>query len=81
MSGFICKCGNVIKFREIPHPNEWLFISEKEFDKHIEEQNEESLYNKMKSMFECPSCKRIWFFWDGFDEHPIPYIRDNSKWT
>jgi len=44
MPSFTCKCG------EIPCPDEWLFISDVEFDKFSGSVDAEEIYKAMKSL-------------------------------
>ncbi|KXX69171.1 hypothetical protein [Flammeovirga sp. SJP92] len=76
MPGIKCKCGNVIKFGEIPNSNEWLFISDVEYDKYSGNVDSEKLYMDLKSMLICQKCKRIWIYWNGYDNAPTPYKLD-----
>jgi hypothetical protein len=48
-----CKCGHVIKFGEIPNPNEWLLISDVEYDRYLGAMDSEDLYREMKSRLVC----------------------------
>lgn len=76
MPGIECKCGNIIKSGEIPNPNEWLLISDVEYDKYSGEIDSEELYQEMKSMLICKQCRRIWVYWEGHQKAPTPYVLD-----
>ena len=76
MPGITCKCGNIIKYGEIPNPNEWLFISDIQFDNFVEKIDVETLYKNMKSMLICHQCGRLWFFWGGFNNPPTLYEKE-----
>lgn len=76
MPGFKCKCGNIFRYGIIPNKDEWLLILDEKFDKYAGEINSEELYRDMKSMFVCRNCKRIWVFWEGFEQEPVPYLPD-----
>jgi len=76
MPGIKCKCGHVIKFGEIPNPNEWLLISDIEYDKYFVAIDAEDLYREMKSMLVCKQCKRVWIYWEGYQKDPTPYTLD-----
>ena len=77
MAKFNCKCGNTISTSgQIPNPNEWLMISDVEYDSLDSKITLEELYLKTKSLFVCDKCKRVWIFWNGFDSDPIAYIVD-----
>ena len=73
-----CKCGNIISFGEIPNPNEWLIISDKEYDSFSTTINMDELYDKVKSMMICNQCGRLWIYWDGFTESPTVYKIDDD---
>ncbi len=75
MAGFRCTCSEVIKTNLIPNPNEWLIISDNEFDSYQGVIDAESLYTKMKSMIVCGKCGRLWVFWNGFSESPVEYLK------
>lgn len=33
---------------------------------------------QMKHMLICPKCKRLWLFWDGFNNKPTEYVIDRT---
>lgn len=73
MPKIICKCDNIISMGEIPNPDEWLLISDVEYDKFAGEIDTEALYMQMKGMLKCNRCGRLWFFWNGYDNPPSCY--------
>ena len=77
MPGFKCKCDNIIKTGEIPNPNEWLIMSDVEYDEFSGMVDTEELYMRMKSMLVCKQCGRLWMYWNGYDNDPVPYVIDN----
>ncbi|TWT29621.1 hypothetical protein Enr8_48090 [Blastopirellula retiformator] len=79
MPKFACKCGETLGFGDIPNPIEWLFISDSDFDAISGLVDSESLYCKMNSFLECPSCKRLWIFWNGFDADPLEYVLQKNE--
>jgi hypothetical protein len=79
MPKIACKCGESLGFGEIPNPIEWLFMSDSDFDEFSGAIESESLYSRMKSCLECPSCKRLWIFWNGFDAAPVEYVPQKSE--
>ena len=75
MSKFSCKCGNIINISgPVPNPNEWLVISDAEYDLLDESSTLNDLYSKMKSMLKCDQCNRLWIFWHGYDNPPTSFI-------
>ena len=78
MPGIKCKCGNVIKTGEIPNPNEWLIISDVDYDAYSGNIDSEELYKEMKSMLVCKQCGRLWVYWNGYKKDPTPYIIDDK---
>jgi hypothetical protein len=79
MPGIKCKCGNVIKTGEIPNTNEWLIISDVDYDLYPGSINSEELYKEMKSMLICDKCSRLLIYWEGSEKEPIAYIIDPEK--
>lgn len=73
MPSNICKCGEKLTYGEIPNPIEWLTISDKNYDSYEGKVDSENLYEEMKSILRCPSCDRLWIFWDGFEANPVCY--------
>lgn len=69
-----CKCGNVISLSEIPNPNEYLIISDNEFDSYPDLINHDGLYQNMKHILECNACKRLLIYWNGFNKTPQIYL-------
>ncbi|OKP81706.1 hypothetical protein A3844_25600 [Paenibacillus helianthi] len=68
-----CKCGEVLRFGDIPCDIEYKFISDVEYDQYQGQIDAEELYLKMKSFLECKICGRLWFFWNGFENPPKEY--------
>ena len=73
MPSIQCRCGEVLRYGEIPNPIEWLLISDREFDSFSGVIESERLYRKMRSLLQCPDCKRLWVYWDGFGQDPTEY--------
>lgn len=69
-----CKCGAILHYGDIPSRIEYKFISDAAYDKYEGEIDSEKLYIEMKSFFKCANCKRLWLFWNGFDEKPSEYV-------
>ena len=66
-----CACGQVLRLSgEIPNPIEWRVISDVRFDDFAGTVDAEAVYLASRSMFECPTCGRLWFFRDGLDGPP-----------
>jgi hypothetical protein len=74
MPGLDCKCGHRIAYGEIPCEDEWLFISDVDFDKISGMVNSEELYRSMHSFLKCPVCGRLWVFWNGYKEPAEEYL-------
>jgi hypothetical protein len=68
-----CNCGEVLRYGDIPCKIEYLFMPDVEYDNFDEPLDPNLLYLKMKSFLKCPTCKRLWVFWNGFDEQPEEY--------
>jgi hypothetical protein len=66
MPGLDCRCGLRIGYGEIPCSDEYLLISDVEFEPFWEEMDVERLYNSMRGVLKCPRCGRLWVFWDGY---------------
>jgi len=79
MPSLTCRCGEILHYGEIPSKNEWLLISDVEFDKFSGTVDAEEIYKAMKSLIKCSRCGTIWFFWNGFQAEPQQYI-PQSKW-
>ncbi|PSE43614.1 hypothetical protein C7G91_08655 [Acinetobacter nosocomialis] len=78
MPAILCKCGNRLSLGAIPNPNEWLMISDIEYDEFQGEIDSEKLYMKFKSIIICPNCNRLILFWNDFNHNPIFYKVDNE---
>ena len=65
-----CSCGEILKYGDIPCEIEYLFMSDTEFDKFSGMVDSEALFQRMKSFLQCPSCGRLWVFWNGYREAP-----------
>ena len=68
-----CKCNFVIGLGQIPSPDQFMIISDVEYD-HFEGQvDSEEIYSAMKVVAKCPNCGRIHIFWNGFDNPQTIY--------
>ena len=73
MPKFRCKCGNVIPLGEVPSPNQYMMISDIDYDKYQGLIDAEELYLKMCIVAKCSSCKRLYIFGNGYNNDPIVY--------
>jgi uncharacterized protein with PIN domain len=78
MPAYKCKCGKWISYGDIPCKDEWVFLSDEEFDE-LSEATPQDIYRKMRSFLKCPACARLWFFWQGFQEEPEEFVRAAFK--
>ena len=70
-----CKCDTILNYGKIPCPLEYCFISDVEYDKIDATIEWQELYARMNSFLKCPTCGRVWIFWDGFQECATEYIK------
>ncbi len=75
MPKFLCTCKEVLSYSDIPCKIEYKFISDVEYDEFYGEIDAEKLYEQMKSFIKCPTCHRLWVFWDGYNNKPTEYIK------
>lgn len=75
MPAMECRCGTKLSWSAIPNPIEWKFIADTALDELDDYVATEELYSAMSSFLECPSCRRLWVFWRGFDSPPDEYER------
>jgi hypothetical protein len=69
MPGLGCKCGYRISYGEIPCSDEYLFISDTEFESHWDKElDTQKLYEAMNGFLKCPTCGRLWIFWNGYQK-------------
>lgn len=74
MPAYECKCGHRISYGEIPCKDEWLFVSDVDFDGFAGQVDAEDVYRKMRSFLLCPACGRLWIFWSGYEHEPKEYL-------
>jgi len=74
MPSLTCGCGEIVNYGEIPCSNEWLLMSDIEFDQFSGQIDVEEIYKAMKSLIKCPQCGAIWLFWNGFQAEPQRYM-------
>jgi len=74
MPKLLCTCGKTLNYGEIPCDDEFLFISDNEFDKYSGMVDSENIFMNMKSFLKCPECNRLFFFWNGFNEKPEEFL-------
>ena len=74
MSKFRCVCGHVISTSgEIPNPDEWLFISDSEFEDLHGEVDAELLYRRLGRAYVCPVSGHLWVFRKPDASAPVGY--------
>jgi hypothetical protein len=75
MPSLMCKCSKRISYGEIPCQDEWLLVSDVEFDRFTGQVDAEAIYGAATSLLKCPSCERLWVFWNGFQSPPFEYAK------
>ena len=73
MPSLMCKCGRKLSWSAIPNPIEWKFIADEDFDHFTGDVDAEEMYAQMSSFLRCPTCQRLWVFWDGCESEPSEY--------
>lgn len=73
-----CICHTVLNYSEIPSSNEWLLISDTDYDEFQGEVDTEKIYSRFTHMLKCPTCQRLHIFWQGFSSPPITYLPDRD---
>ncbi len=76
MPAILCSCGERVSYGEIPSPNEWLAISDVDYEKFQGEVDAELIYKKMTHIIKCSNCSRLYIFYNGFENDPISYSRE-----
>lgn len=79
MPKLLCRCGELIRFGQIPCPDEWLFVSDVEYERHSGQVDAELLYEEFRSFLLCRSCGRLWVYWNGYQELPSEYQPANEE--
>lgn len=72
-----CKCNTMINYGYIPSADEWLLISDTDFDQVSGEVNAEDVYRRFVHMLKCPTCHRLHIFWNGFDQPEKVYVAED----
>lgn len=74
MAKLRCVCNTAIQTSgPIPNELEWKILSDVEFDRFEGQIDSEEIYLASSSMFRCPTCDRLWIFWNGMDKPPLCY--------
>ena len=79
MPKMLCRCGETLRWSEIPNPIEWLLIADTAYDEYHNQVDAESLYRAMTHLLRCPTCDRLWVFWEGFPSDPTEYVPGPTK--
>lgn len=74
MPNLPCTCGAPLNYGEIPCPMEWLLFSDAQFDTLPPHVETEALYRDATSLLRCPTCERLWVFWQGFSAPPQEFV-------
>lgn len=73
----VCECGYWFRLGDTPNQDQWLIISDVDFDGFFAyESTAEEIYKKMKIMLKCPECGRLSVFWGGSEKAGIVYKKD-----
>ncbi len=54
-----CRCGEILRYGDIPCPIEWLFVSNVAYDKFAANIDAEELYKAMHSFFEVSTMRSV----------------------
>lgn len=68
-----CECSKVINLSGVPSRDQYLLISDKEYDSYSGLIDAEMLYSKMTIVVKCPLCSRLYIYNDGFNSPPAVY--------
>ena len=79
MPKLLCKCNTVINYSHIPSLDEWLLISDTEYDHFFGEVDSEELYRRFVHMLKCPTCERLRIFWEGFENPEKVYVVESAS--
>lgn len=74
MPAIRCKCGKKISYGTIPCDDEWLTISDVDYDNWHGSIDSEELYHSFTHILKCPECRRLWVFCNGFANDPTEYV-------
>jgi hypothetical protein len=78
MAKIRCVCDTIIQTSGgIPNELEWKILSDVEFDSFEGIIDAEDIYLESKSMFRCPTCGRLWIFWQDTGQPPQCYKPEN----
>lgn len=73
MPKYLCKCVYTILLGEVPSPNQYMIISDIDYEKYQGLINAEDLYLKMSIVTKCSNCGRLYIYWNGFNNAPSVY--------
>lgn len=76
MPKFNCPCKHIIPLGDIPNKNEYLFLSDIDYDNYKGSIDSEIFYAASKRFYECPDCQRLLVFWDNDTNKFASYKRE-----
>ncbi|MCO5973360.1 hypothetical protein [Actinoallomurus soli] len=80
MSKIRCVCKTILSTSgEIPNPIEWKVMSDSKFDEFSGSVDAEEIYRSCGSIFRCPTCGRLWVFWNDLGEDPQLYAPESIE--
>lgn len=79
MPNRICPCGHVFRLGVIPCPDQWLLISDVDFDRFDKQIETDKLFDAMILATKCPDCGRLWIYYDGFGGKPTEYVQVHEE--
>ena len=74
MPSLSCTCGRRIEYGSIPCPDEWLFISDTDYDGFSGLVDADVIYKSMRSFLKCTCCGSLWVFWDGYRRQAQQFV-------
>ncbi len=84
MPSYLCKCLTRIDYTEIPASSSYHLVADAaaQVDEDLITYN--ATWTESTEVLRCPSCHRLWVFWDGMGQAPSEYllvgVDDREPW-
>ena len=73
MPSYLCKCKTRIDYTQIPATCSYHLVEDAAAEVQHDLITYNASWNESTEVLRCPSCGRLWVFWDGMSNAPTEY--------
>lgn len=73
MPSYLCKCQHRIDYSEIPAEASYHLVADLDAEVDDDLVTYNATWTAAAEVLRCPSCGRLWVFWNGMNQAPTEY--------